>query len=90
MCEATDLSRKTQTISLFFAAILGMSLALFAITLMFSRKWLSTFRPGGISIYVALLVSLSVGAWLLTWIYMVLIHRIERARRDGQPSAAAK
>ena len=88
MLEAPAISSKKQSVSLIFAAILGVCLVLFAISLVFARRWLSLLLPGPTSMYIAVMVLLAVVAWLLTWIYVVRINRIERDGCDDHRSAA--
>ena len=86
MSEAPAISSKKQSVSLIFAAILGVWLVLFEIAVVFARRWLSLLLPGPTSIYIAVMVFLSVAAWLLTWAYVVRINRIERDGCDDHQS----
>lgn len=86
MLEPAAISSKKQSVSLIFAAILGVLLVLFEIALVFARRSLSLLLPGPTSIYIAVMVFLTVAAWLLTWIYVVRINRIERDGRDEHRS----
>jgi hypothetical protein len=54
-----------------------VSLTLFAIALALSLRWLSILLPGPVSTYIVLMILLGVGTWLLMWIYLACIDRIE-------------
>lgn len=67
---------------IYFVAIFGVPLTLFAIALALSSSWLSVLLPGPISTYMALMILLGVGVWLFLWIYLTCIGRIECGESD--------
>jgi uncharacterized membrane protein (DUF485 family) len=74
---ASDAESRKQSASLAFAAALALLLAVFAGLRVLAINWLSRIVLPGVSRYTALMILLSVAAWLLTWAYIVRIERIE-------------
>ena len=75
----SDTHARKQRASLVFAGILSFALVAFIIVRVTAPHWVSQILFPGVSVYTALMILLSVGAWLLTWAYIARIQRIERA-----------
>ena len=58
-----------------FAACLVLLLVVFTGLLGYSRAWLAQALRPDMSVYLLLMIGLTVGIWVLTWFYVLLTGR---------------
>ncbi|MCP2091948.1 UNVERIFIED_ORG: uncharacterized membrane protein (DUF485 family) [Paraburkholderia sediminicola] len=76
--EADIGSRQKKIISLLCAGTLLLALLSFSVALRFEQPLLSLFVAPNLSVYLALMLALTLLFWGLTWLYVILIDRLDR------------
>lgn len=77
-------SRQKKIISLSCAGALLLALIGFSVALRFEKPLLSLFVAPGLSVYLALMLTLTLLFWGLTWLYIVLIDRVDDLEQGGR------
>ncbi len=75
------LNRRKAAASVTSALLLLGLLSAFALLLKTNARCLYIELDGAISVYVVIMVGLALSCWLLTWVYIVWINRIEMKER---------
>ena len=77
-------SRQKTVISLCCAGALLLALLCFSLALRFEQSLLSLFLFHGMSVYLALMLALTLGFWGLTWLYVTLVERVDHRSKGEQ------